>query len=497
MRIFFARFIILPQILMISIVCLPGLAVAQGSITYRVHYDVATPQVVRVTLKFADFADTKGGSPAPFTLIMPRAVPGGYAQRPYDPFVVNMLAHGSDGLAVDVRREEFAPRWIVGKSGERVVSIDYDVDVKRMEREIFSAADSSKIRNDYVGLLGYSIFALVENHENDPVRLEVTSGPSWPIFSTLAPTIPAPLRELTAHAADYYALADSQIMMGSKLQLREIRGENGGVPMFLAAYAEAEDDLQLEGLMAREALDRVVAYFGKAPFLHYTVGLEVLKPLSDRHEYNFSIEHLDSGTFYFDTNRALVTRASEIQREIRRFNYAHHIAHSWIPKRAYGENYLPFRWEMAPLIETIWFNEGFGRYVAIEALAEAMPEEKAARYRKERLDRLQGIVDSAPPFLRHMSMPELSREGSFLYSADFRTGMNLFSRGALMAAEMDDAIRSQTRNEKSLRDGLRHLVDWSAQKHRAFRVEELPQIFREATGVDTTAILTRRLQPLQ
>lgn len=467
------------------------------AITYRVRYDLATPQSVRVTLKFAGPPETPGGLVAPFTLIMPRAVPGGYAQRPYDPFVVNMLVHGSDGLAVDARREEFAPRWIIGKAGERVVSIEYDVDVKRMEREVLSAADSSKIRSEYVALLGYSIFALVEGHENEPLHLEVSARPAWPVFSTLAPQLPSAISDLTTQAANYYALADSQIMMGSKLQLREVPNKNGGVHLFLAAYAETGDDLQMEGELAREALDKVIAYFGKAPFTHYTVALELLKSLSDRHEYNFSMEHLESGTFCFDTNRALVTRASDTQREIRRFNYAHHMVHSWIPKRAYGENYLPFRWEMAPVSETIWFNEGFGRYAAIEALAEAMPSERAARYRKERLDRLQAIVDAAPQFLRQMSLAELSREGSFLYSGDFRTGMNLFSRGALMAAGMDDAIRIQTNDHKSLRDALRHLIDWTAQNHRAFRVEELPQIFRETTGVDTSAILIRYLQPLQ
>jgi predicted metalloprotease with PDZ domain len=151
---------------------------------------------------------------------------------------------------------------------------------------------------------------------------------------------------------------------------------------------------------------------------------------------------------------------------------------------------------MTPLIDTIWFNEGFGRYVAIEALAEALPFEKAAAYRKERLDRLQAIVDSAPAFLRAMFLLELSREGSFLYSDDFRTGMNLFARGALMAAAMDDEIRAETGGQKSLRDALRHLMDWTTQNRRAFRVEELPQIFREATGVDTTSILNRALQPL-
>jgi predicted metalloprotease with PDZ domain len=377
-----------------------------------------------------------------------------------------------------------------------VHSIEYDVDVKRMEREITSASDSSKIRDSYVGLLGYSIFAFIAGRENEPIRLEVSTRPPWPVFSTLAPQVPAQISEMTAQAADYYALADSQIVMGSKLQLRKIGGDTN-VPLFLAAYAGSDADLQLEGTLVRDALDKVIAYFGTAPFPHYTAVLEFLKPISDRHEYNFSMEHLESGTFTLSADRALNARSNATERETHRFNYAHHIAHSWIPKRAYGENYLPFRWEMTPVIETIWFNEGFGRYVAIEALGEALPNDKAAVYRKDKLDRLQAIVDSAPAFLRRMSLAELSREGSFLYSDDFRTGMNLFSRGALMAAEMDHAIRAQTKDQKSLRDALRHLIDWTAQNHRAFRVEELPQIFREATGVDTTAILTRHLQPLQ
>jgi len=74
--------------------------------------------------------------------------------------------------------------------------------------------------------------------------------------------------------------------------------------------------------------------------------------------------------------------------------------------------------------------------------------------------------------------------------------MNLFSRGALMAAEMDDFIRTQTQRKKSLRDALRYLLDWSERNHRAFHAEELPVIFRDATGVDTKNILDRWMQPL-
>jgi predicted metalloprotease with PDZ domain len=150
---------------------------------------------------------------------------------------------------------------------------------------------------------------------------------------------------------------------------------------------------------------------------------------------------------------------------------------------------------MAPVIDTIWFNEGFGRYVAIAALAEAMPEPDAQRYRQQKLDALRGILDQAPAFIHRMSLTDLSREGSFLYADDFRTGMNLFARGSLMAAEMDDRIRAQTDGKKSLRDALRHLMDWSERNQRAFRTDELPVIFREATGVDTASILDRWMQP--
>jgi predicted metalloprotease with PDZ domain len=461
-------------------------AAADEPLVYRVRYDLATPSIVRVSLSFPVPCD------APMTLIMPRAVPGGYAQRPYDPFVENVKAYTEKGTAVDVRREQLGPRWRIGENGEEVSRVEYDVDVARMEREIFAASDSSKIRDGYVGLLGYSILAFFDGWENQPLRLEVSAPADWRVFSTLAPRVPAEKAKLTTPAANYYALADSQIVMGPKLLLRQI---DGGVPLFLSVYAECEEDSAQEGALAREALDKVIAYFGKAPFSSYTVELEYLRPVSERHEYNFSMEHLNSGTFYLDTEHALTAKSNDGDRETHRFNFAHHVAHSWIPKRAYGAGTLPFTWEMTPLIDTIWFNEGFGRYVAIQALAEALPKDNGERYRREKLDRLRAILDTAPAFLQRMSLPDLSREGSFLYADDFRVGQNLFARGSLMAAEMDDHIRAQTAGKKSLRDALRHLMDWSERNQRAFGIEELPAIFREATGVDTSAILDRWMQP--
>jgi len=470
-----------------ALLLLPARILAQESLAYRVEYNLSKPSHIHVLLHIA------GGADAPLTLVMPRTIPGGYAQRPYDPFVENVHAFSSGGKETDVQRENLGPRWKIGKSGVHVDRVEYDVNIARMEREIFAASDASKIRDGYAGLLGYSIFAYLEGHKEQAIKLEVAGPAGWPLFSTLAPQVPASVASLIANAPDYYALADAQIVMGPKLQLRRI---DGSIRLFLAVYAACDEDLAEEGALARDALDKVIAYFEKPPFSHYTVQLELLRPISERHEYGFSMEHLESGTFYFDTKQAITSQSDPRFRETRRFNYAHHMAHSWIPKHAYGVGYLPFEWEMAPIIDTIWFNEGFARYAAIEAFAEAMPEKESQDYRRQQLERLRGNVDGAPRFLRKMSLEDISRAGSFLYSDDFRVGMNLFSRGALMAAEMDDFIRAQTQGKKSLRDALRYLLDWSERNHRAFRTEELPAIFRDATGVETKPILDRWMQPL-
>jgi predicted metalloprotease with PDZ domain len=472
----------------------------QPKLTYRLTYSLETPNLVHVAINLPQPETAQ-----PLTLIIPRSVPGNYAQRPYDPFVSNVKAfsesapHASKNDVVSVDRDEFGPRWTLGKRTSppaAITRIEYDVDIARMEHDILFSSDTSKTREGYVGLLGYTIFAFLEGRENLRIQLEIQAPANWPVFSTLAPQVPAATTTFTAQAADYYALADSQITLGPKIQITKRAADSpNGPALFVSLYTERDSDISIDASLARDALDKVTAYFGSAPFSHYTVVIEYLKPLPPPHVYNFSMEHLESGTFFMDTDYVLTGASPARYKEGNRFNYAHHIAHSWIPKRCYGAGYFPFNWEMTPVIDTIWFNEGFGRYVAIAALADALPKDEAAKYRAAHLDRLRGIVADAPDFIQRMSLDELAREGSFLYGDDFRVGLSLFSRGSLMAGEMDDRIREQTSGQKSLRDALRFLVAWTAQNHRAFRTDELPEIFRQATGVDTTSILKSWMQP--
>ena len=462
-----------------------GILHAQPVIQYRLTYAAIGDRSVHVRIVLPS------PQPAPLELVMPRNYPGGYELVPYDSFVDDVAAFSAENKPLAVKRAAEGPRWVLGEKGDRLARVEYAVDLIGMEQQILSAVDTSKIRLRYASVLGYSAFAYIDGLDDSEIALQVEGPSGWPVFSTLAPRIPASIGSSVATASNYYALADSEVLMGPDLQLREL---DGPIKLILAAYLEEPDDLAIEGQLARTALDRVQQYFGDVPFPTYTVQLELLKPLAG-HDYSFSQEHLDSGTFSLGKEDAVSAGSTQADRDRMLLNYAHHMAHSWIPKRAYGEGYMPFVWEMPPIIDTIWFNEGFGRYAAISALAAGMPAAQGEEFRRANLRRLRAIVEQAPPFIRRMPTVVLSREASFLYSTDFRIGMNIFARGSLMAAEMDEQIRQETHGKNSLREALRALLARTEKEQRPFKIDELPAIFQRATGVDVHRVLERWLEP--
>jgi predicted metalloprotease with PDZ domain len=362
-----------------------------------------------------------------------------------------------------------------------------------MEQAVLSASDSSRVREGYLGALGYSVFAYVDGQESRRVRLYIEGPAGWPVFSTLAPRWPVTTAAVDGSAPDFYALADNQIVMGPRAQIRRLTDKPA--PLYLAAYAEGDVDLDRLGRLATTAYTRVADYFGTVPFSHYTMHQELLQPLSPQHAYGMSMEHLDSSTYYLAASAGLTSASTPDDDARVLYNFAHHVSHSWVPKRAYGTGYFPFQWEIAPVLDSIWFAEGFGQYAAIVAVAAGMPD--PAAYRKGMLARrFQANIDSAPAFLKRLPLVELSRIASTRYSEDFRTGRLVFSRGGLMAAAIDDRIQAETKGAKSLRDAFRYLVAWTARERRAFTIDELGRLIQEGTGVDVQRVITEWLQPM-
>lgn len=430
------------------------------------------------------------------TLIMPRAIPMGYGQAPYDRFVNVTAARSRSGSSAAITRGD-GPRWSVASANasDPISSIDYEVDLAAMEANVLSGGDSSRARDGFVSLLGYSVFAFVEGLEDRAVSLAIAPPPNrsdWPVFSTLAPRAPAGVGPMKTGAADFYNLADAQILMGPLFRVRKLKA---ATDLFLAVHAEGPADEDVMSPLVEQAYDALVRYFGTTPFPHFTVLFDYLTPISPRHTYGFSMEHMQSATIGALASAAPTAKSTERERASFRYNVAHHIAHAWIPKRCAGEGYFPFRWELAPLIDTIWFSEGFGQYAAADALSDVLPQEADGRPYREALveARFRNALREMPDFLKRMGLVELSRTASTVYSEDFRTGRTVFSRGGLMACEMDERMRSSTNGKARLRDALRALVAWSAREKRAFSIDELPTIFKTATGVETRDIMERWL----
>jgi len=189
-----------------------AMASPEGAVVYRVELARAGLTSVAVSLELPSEAA------APVTLVIPRAVPMGYSQQEYDRYVSDVRAFGSRGEALTVEREE-GPRFRVGAAGASVRRVAYRVDLARMEREILSASDASRARPGYVGLLGYSVFGYLEGWQARPARLEAAAPSDWPVFTTLAPAAPPALGHATGDAADFYALADSQLATLSMLSI--------------------------------------------------------------------------------------------------------------------------------------------------------------------------------------------------------------------------------------------------------------------------------------
>jgi predicted metalloprotease with PDZ domain len=464
----------------------------------KVYATSSEPARVAYELRYAGMDDPRvslritpeSPLPAPARLVIPRSYPGGYSFVPYDDFVEDVHAFGPDGKSIQCKKDADGPRWTIGQEGERISRIGYRVNVGRMEDRIRNSVGSSKVRKNYVGLLGYSVFGYVDGLEQTPVSLQVDGPGDWPVLSTLDPRAPVLKGTAKAQAANYDILADSQIVMGPNVQVRNLPGK---IDLLVAVYSEGDEDIDAESKLAREALDRVQEYFGDVPFPAYTVLLELLQP-REGHEYNFSQEHDTSGTFSLSVDRATNAHSPDSHDYSALFNYAHHMAHSWVPKRVWGVGYRPFNWELPPVIETIWFNEGFGRYAGMQALAAGLPDGERKTRREREMTRTRGFLDAAPPFIKQMPLTLLSQEASFLYATDFRTGMNIFGRGFLMAAEMDDRIQAQTSAKKSLRDAFRALLIWNSKNQRALQVEEMARIISESTGVDVHDIVAHWME---
>lgn len=452
--------------------------VGQTQLHYTLSYTDTLAGKVAVTIR------TDTPMTTPITWIMPRSIPGAYSMLKYDGFIEHLQANAEDGSHRPFVKSRFgAPRWSCADSNFRIVSISYDVDIAKMDDQIHAASDKSILRKDFAGLLNYSVFGWIEGRDLQRVDCTIETFSKWPVFSTLAPTAAPAKGRLEWTAVDYYSLADGQTFIGPAFRVKEYKGL---VPLFVADYREGPDE-ELDDYAWQEAksMEILKDYFGRLPFPYYTILLRHAIPHPDDESGSFAMEHLQSSTFFGDT-AAPRTRPLNEQERLRSLpTYLHHMAHAFIPLRCYGDTYRPHVMEIPPVIHNVWFNEGFMWYIVYDTLKQ-----------KDWLDFFQSMVYNASPDIKNMSLQQLSETASLQYADDFRLGTGIYSRGALMAYDIDRYVKSATSGRTSMKTIYRYLYEWSIRNQRPFTMQEFPGLLKDATGVDVSGIYEKWQRPI-
>lgn len=462
-------------------------------LTLFLFFAVSTQQVnaqIHYTLKYLDSASGKvqinisfrQPLDSPVHFIMPRAVPGYYNAVFYDRYVLQPKA-------ISVKNKEYVlvkgdgPRWKLPKKSEPIQTIVYEVDIKKMEQQEVWATDYSVLRSGYAGILNYSVFGWVDGTGEQPVQCTIQTFPNWKIYSTIQPKENPDQENYTFSCDNYYQLADGQTCLGTSFLLRKF---NGLVPIYVVSYSEKKAEyLEDIGWFGTTSVQILKDYFKDIPFDHYTIIRHSTVFPDSSHMGGFAMEHLNSMTAGGNENWAVTAPADSALRFQRIFGVLHHMGHAYLPLRCYGDSYVPHVREIPSIIKNIWFNEGFIWFLCYDTLkSQAM------------LNRFNDIVYKADDVIKKMTLLLLSEEGSTLYASDFRIGQALFSRGALMAYEMNEYIGSKSGGSKSMKDVFRFLYQWSKQNKRAFTLDEFTALLKKATGIDVTAVYKKWLKPI-
>lgn len=453
--------------------------ISTAQLNYTVSYKDSSTATLKVSIQ------TSVPLTAPLSFVMPRSIPGHYSSSAtYDKFIRNLYAINDQGERIAMRKDvNDAPRWSYNDTGKLVNRIEYEVNLKKMERTLIPG-DASISRPGFAGILNYSAFGWIDGSENQPVQCTVETFDQWPIFTTLQPSVSMKKGSLKFEAKNYYELADGQTFIGPAFRVKEFKGI---VPLFIASYCETEDErLDDYGLQGIESMRILNDYFGELPFQHYSIMLRKAIPVEPGSTPALAMEHLQSSTFFGDTSG---TRRSKMNPDavIRSMpTYLHHMSHAFIPLRCYGDTYRPYVMEIPPIMNNIWFNEGFMWFLAYDELKLEIMKTN-----------FYNSVYNTSGVIKKMSLQQLSQTASTLYGSDFRIGRSVFSRGALMAIEMNSYLKEQTKGKKSMKDVLSYLYNWSKENKRAFTMEEFPMLINKACGIDLSEIYKKWQLPVE
>jgi predicted metalloprotease with PDZ domain len=286
-------------------------------------------------------------------------------------------------------------------------------------------------------------FMYVVGQKHVPCSVKFNTPGGWKVYSGLEK------KGDRYSASDYDIFVDAPAFIG---EFKVLEFETGGArhrlvfskPTISLSAPQVTSDVQ-------DIVEAVMAMFGKLPYKEYTFLFKVQPQAGN------SVEHLNSTRITVGENDFVTESA------YRQFlaTVAHEFFHLWNAKRIRPAVLGPFDYTREAHTRLLWMSEGITSYYG-DLLLERAGIDMPAEY----FSRIGRVIDSMEhsPGRRLMSAEEASWNAWLRSDNADNSTISYYTKGELIGLLLDIEIRVRTKNQKSLDDVMRYLMDNYASK---------------------------------
>jgi predicted metalloprotease with PDZ domain len=308
-----------------------------------------------------------------------------------------------------------------------------------------------------------TIFMYVVGQKHVPCSVKYNTPGSWKVYTGLEK------KGDRYHAADYDVFIDAPAFIG-EFKVLEFETEGArhhlvfSKPDISMSAAQVTSDIQ-------DIVEAAAHLFGKVPYKEYYFLFKVQPQAAN------AVEHLNSTHITVGEND-FVSQAS-----YRQFlaTVAHEYFHLWNVKRIRPAVLGPFDYTREVQTHLLWVSEGITSYygdLLLERAGIDMPVEYLSR-----MGAVINQVEHAPG--RHLMSAEEASWNTWLRSDnESNNTISYYTKGELIGLMLDIEIRARTKNQKSLDDVMRYLMENYANKGVGFPEDGFLKAVETVAGSD-------------
>lgn len=340
--------------------------------------------------------------------------------------------------------------WRIAKQGTEDVTVRYQVYSTLLTYQMADVAPPAT-------------FMYVVGQKHVAYSVKYNSPGGWKVYTGLEK------KGDRYHASDYDIFIDAPAFIG---EFKVLEFEVGGAHHHLV-FSKRDVSMSAPQVTSdiQDIVEAAMSIFGKLPYKDYVFLFKVQPQAAN------SVEHLNSTRITVGEND-FVTQSS-----YRQFlaTVAHEFFHLWNAKRIRPAVLGPFDYTREVHTRLLWVSEGITSYYG-----DLLLERAGIDLPTEYFGRMGGVIDQLEhaPGRRVMSAEEASWN-TWLRSDNAESNtISYYTKGELIGLLLDVEIRARTKNQKSLDDVMRYLMENYANKGIGFPEDGFLKAVETVAGSD-------------